>query len=565
MFEENSPIILQLLTERRYITADQAREIDETHKQSGKPVADLAIDMGVVDTERILQMVADYLGMECVELDVDESEFPEEVISLIPASTARLHGVVPIAALGNMIKVALRDPFNENAAQEISFITNKDVEVLIADPSKIDKFVDKHYHEESASIAEMLADLEKDYRSENSQGGGAFDIEQEASSQPIVKFVNLVLYQAIKDKASDIHFEPFEDEFKIRYRVDGALYEMSPPPKQMALPVISRIKVMSNLNIAERRIPQDGRIMLNIGGKPVDLRVSTLPTQHGESVVLRVLDRSVVSLDLENLGMPKRIFNHLTEIIQKPNGIIVVTGPTGSGKTTTLYSCLRRINSIDTKLLTAEDPIEYDMEGIMQVAVHESIGLSFARVLRAFLRQDPDKIMVGETRDLETAQIAIQASLTGHLVFTTLHTNDAPGAITRLIDMGVEPFLISSTLQTVLAQRLIRTVCKNCRTPYEPTEEALESINLTPQHIGDRPFYYGRGCAECDGKGYRGRKGIFELLEITDPIRELINQKSPSVVIRQKAVELGMSTLRDDGIRCILDGETTVEEVVKYT
>jgi type IV pilus assembly protein PilB len=333
----------------------------------------------------------------------------------------------------------------------------------------------------------------------------------------------------------------------------------------MALAVISRIKVMSNLNIAERRVPQDGRIMLNIAGRPVDLRVSTLPTQHGESVVLRVLDRSVVSLDLENLGMPKRVYDYICKTILKPNGIFIVTGPTGSGKTTTLYSCLRRINTIDSKLLTAEDPVEYEIEGIMQVNVNEAIGLTFARALRAFLRQDPDKIMVGETRDIETAQIAIQASLTGHLVFSTLHTNDSPGAITRLIDMGVEPFLISSTIQGVLGQRLIRTICPACKTSYEPTEDALASINLSAHEIGDKTFYYGRGCAECDGKGYKGRKGIYELLDITDPIRELINQRAPTVVLRQRAIELGMVTLREDGLRCIFDGDTTVEEVVKYT
>ncbi len=570
MFEDHSNIVLQVFRERELLTKQQLSEVEEELARTGKSIADAVIDLGFLSRDRVLQTIADYLGMEYVDIGVDDQEFPADVVKLIPPSSARLHGIVPIAVVGNLIKAAIRDPFNNNAVQEISFILNKDVEVFVADPEKIDKFVESHYGEDSASVAEMLAGLEHDFQAEvvGEKTGGApsaFDLEAEAGSQPIIKFVNLVLYQAIKDKSSDIHFEPFENEFKIRYRVDGSLYEMSPPPKQMALAVISRLKVMSNLNIAERRIPQDGRILLNIAGRPVDLRVSTLPTQYGESVVLRVLDRSVVSLDLENLGMPKRVFDYICMTIQKPNGIFIVTGPTGSGKTTTLYSALARINTVDSKLLTAEDPVEYDIEGIIQVNINEHIGVTFARVLRAFLRQDPDRIMIGETRDLETAQIAIQAALTGHLVLTTLHTNDAPGAVTRLIDMGVEPFLISSTVQAVLSQRLIRTVCKACRTPYEPTEDALTAIGLSPHEIGDKTFYYGRGCPACDGKGYKGRKGIYELLDVTDAIRDMINERAPTIVVRQKAIELGMITLREDGLRCIFDGDTTVEEVIKYT
>jgi type IV pilus assembly protein PilB len=569
MFEEHSGLILQILRDRKFLNQEQFSEVEEESSRTGKPIADIVIDLGFLDRDRVLQTVADYLGVEYV--DITEDEIPVDVVKSIPASSARLHGIVPIVVIGNLIKVALRDPFNDNVSQEISFILNKDIEILVADPIKIDAFVEKHYGDASASVAEMLEDLGKDFEQDMEEkqtsafDDKSIDLESEANATPIIKFVNLVLYQAIKDKASDIHFEPFESEFKIRYRVDGALYEMSPPPRAMALAVISRIKVMSNLNIAERRVPQDGRIMLNIAGRSVDMRVSTLPTQHGESVVLRVLDRSVVSLDLENLGMPKRILDYIHDTIEKPNGIFVVTGPTGSGKTTTLYSCLRKINTVDSKLLTAEDPVEYDIEGIMQVSINEAIGVTFSRILRAFLRQDPDRIMIGETRDAETAQIGIQASLTGHLVFTTLHTNDAPGAITRLIDMGIEPFLISSSVRAVLGQRLIRTICAACRTPYEPTEDALASIGLSPHEVGEKTFYYGRGCQQCDGKGYRGRKGIYELMDISDPIRELINERAPTVVLRQKAIELGMVTLREDGLRCIFDGETTVEEVVKYT
>ena len=340
---------------------------------------------------------------------------------------------------------------------------------------------------------------------------------------------------------------------------------MDPPPFRLALPVISRVKVMSNLNIAERRLPQDGRIQRSINGRQVDLRVSTLPTAFGESVVLRVLDRSSVNLELETLGMPDDIMAHILQVIEKPNGIFIVTGPTGSGKTTTLYSCLRKINTIDSKLLTAEDPVEYEIDGIIQVPINDAIGLTFSRVLRAFLRQDPDRILVGETRDTETAQIAIQASLTGHLVFTTLHTNDSTGAVTRLMDMGIEPFLISASLECVLAQRLIRKICTNCRTAYEPSEQVLASLGLSIHDIGDKTFHYGKGCDVCNFTGYKGRKGIYELLKISDPIREMINNREPGVLIRQKAIELGMSTLREDGLRSIYDGITTIEEVVKYT
>jgi type IV pilus assembly protein PilB len=347
--------------------------------------------------------------------------------------------------------------------------------------------------------------------------------------------------------------------------VDGALYEMAPPPKHLALPVISRIKVMAGLNISETRMPQDGRINLPLGEKTVDLRVSTLPTAFGESVVLRVLDRSAVNLEIETLGLPKYVYDFVTEVIQRPNGIFVVTGPTGCGKTTTLYSCLRRVNAIDSKLLTAEDPVEYDIEGIMQVAVNDAVGMTFSKALRSFLRQDPDIIMVGEMRDLETAQISIQASLTGHLVLSTLHTNDSPGAVTRLVDMGVEPFLISSTLMAVLGQRLVRKICQNCKTSFEPTENQLALLNLSPHDLGDKVFYYGRGCQTCSDTGYKGRKGIFELLVVSDAIRTLINERAPTVVLRQRAVELGMVTLREDGLRSIFEGDTTIEEIVKYT
>jgi type IV pilus assembly protein PilB len=468
------------------------------------------------------------------------------------------------------LQVALVDPLNPSRIDELGFIVKHGLQVVIADPAQVQKNIEKYYPEDSESVSDILKQLgsDKEIAKEVQEIEATDNVDMMtglANQAPIVRFVNLVLMQAVQDRASDIHFEPFESEFRIRYRVDGALYEMSPPPKHLALPVISRLKVMSNLNISERRVPQDGRITLPLGNRVVDLRVSTLPTQFGESVVLRVLDRSAVNLEVESLGLPKFIYDYIQEIVARPNGIFVVTGPTGCGKTTTLYSCLRRVNTIDSKLLTAEDPVEYDIEGIMQVAINESVGLTFSKALRSFLRQDPDVIMVGEMRDLETAQISIQASLTGHLVLSTLHTNDSPGAITRLVDMGVEPFLISSTMVAVLGQRLVRTICKNCRTPFEPTENQLAMLNLSPHDLGDKVFYYGRGCSSCADTGYKGRKGIFELLVINDAIRALINERAPTVVIRQKAVELGMVTLREDGLRSIFDGDTTIEEVVKYT
>jgi len=481
-----------------------------------------------------------------------------------------MYQCLPVAMADSTLQIALVEPLNPARMDELGFLIKQNLQLVVADPVQIQKAIERYYPEDSESVTDILKELGEDKEiakeaNELAVSDDATLMAGLANEAPIVRFVNLVLFQAVQDRASDIHFEPFETEFRIRYRVDGALYEMSPPPKHLALPVISRLKVMSNLNISERRLPQDGRINFQMGNRVIDLRVSTLPTQFGESVVLRVLDRSAVNLEIESLGFPKFIYDYVTEAIQRPNGIFIATGPTGCGKTTTLYSCLRRVNTIDYKLLTAEDPVEYDIEGIMQVAIAESVGLTFSKALRSFLRQDPDIIMVGEMRDLETAQISIQASLTGHLVLSTLHTNDAPGTVTRLIDMGVEPFLISSTLVAVLGQRLVRTICKNCRTPFEPTENQLAMLNLSPHDLGDKVFYYGRGCSSCNDTGYRGRKGIFELLVINDAIRGLINERAPTVVLRQKAVELGMVTLREDGLRSIFDGDTTIEEVVKYT
>jgi type IV pilus assembly protein PilB len=561
----NNERIADLFIDQGLMDRAQADDVLLETTQNGKAIDQAMVDHGIVDEHQFYLAIADALGTEVIDLDA--VEFTPGILRLIPAGLARLHRALPIGSEDNTIHLALVDPLDTQTIEDLRFALGRDIHVVLAPSLQIEERLRKHYGEDTSSMEEILKQLGEAGELMTLDGNKAIgaNIEAEASATPIIRFVDLILYQAIQDRASDIHFEPFEAEFKVRYRVDGALYEMAPPPRHLALPVISRVKVMANMNIAERRLPQDGRIQKNIAGRSVDLRVSTLPTQFGESVVLRVLDRATLDLELEKLGMPDYILNYILEAIRRPNGIFIVTGPTGSGKTTTLYSCLRKINTIDSKLLTAEEPVEYDLEGIMQVPVNEAIGLSFARVLRAFLRQDPDHIMVGETRDLETAQIAIQASLTGHLVFTTLHTNDAPGAIARLIDMGVEPFLISSTLDAVLGQRLLRSICRDCRTAYQPNESLLAQLNLAPNEIGERRFYYGRGCEKCNRTGYKGRKGIYELMRITDPLRTLINERSPSVVLKQKAIELGMITLRQDGIRSIFEGDTTIEEVLKYT
>jgi len=560
----NEKQVAELFVEQQVLQPSQAEDVLNEANLNGKTIVQAMVDSGFVDESGFYRTIAEALGAEYV--DLGDKEIVPAILKLIPSGLARLHRALPIGLSGNTLRVALADPLDPRAAEDLRFALGKDVDVVVAPTEQIDNRIKEYYGADTTSMEEVLKQLGEAGEMLQIRGDETTAaVEAEANATPIIRFVDLILYQAIQDRASDIHFEPFENEFKIRYRVDGALYEMSPPPRHLALPVISRVKVMANMNIAERRLPQDGRIQKNIAGRHVDLRVSTLPTQFGESVVLRVLDRSTVNLDLEMLGMPEYVHNYILEIINCPNGIFIATGPTGSGKTTTLYSCLRKINTIDSKLLTAEEPVEYDLEGIVQVPVNEAIGLTFARVLRAFLRQDPDRIMIGETRDLETAQIAIQASLTGHLVFTTLHTNDAPGAITRLIDMGVEPFLISATLEAVLGQRLLRSICPNCRVPYQPNESVLEQLGLSKRDIGDRKFFYGKGCDACNHTGYKGRKGIYELMKITDPLRELINERAPTVVLKQKAIELGMVTLRQDGLRSIFAGDTTIEEVLKYT
>jgi len=566
------------------------------HEASGRPLADVVLSCGLLTREGLLVAVAKGLGGRFSK--IAQSGFSPELLGELSPDLAHRYGVVPCRAKPEWVEVLAVDPFNTQMVGDLVFALGKEVRLVVADPDEVQELLAHYYgegtnREGTRSLEELLSSI--DARQYEPFGAGddvenglaVQDLEAMAEQAPIIHFVNLVLTQAIRDKASDIHFEPFEHEFRIRYRVDGALYDMTPPPRQLALPIASRLKVMANLNIAERRVPQDGRIRFTSAGLAgrqerdpasapdsaassaqalaVDLRVSTLPTQFGESIVLRVLDQSAVQLDLSQIGLPPEVYRAFGEVIRRPNGIVVVTGPTGSGKTTTLYSALRAISSDEVKLLSVEDPVEYEIDGIMQVPVNTPIGLTFASALRAFLRQDPDVIMVGEIRDLETAQVAIQAALTGHLVFSTLHTNDAAGAITRLIDMGVEPFLISSTVSAVLAQRLLRRICPHCKTSYQPSAELLASEGIDAQAVGGRTFYRGAGCVHCHNTGYLGRLGIFEWLPMTELIREQVLSGAPTLELRKTAIGKGMHTLREDGLRAVLDGETTLDELLRYT
>ena len=561
--------VLDAVLEAGILDLAATEDIREEQQRTNKAMRDVLIDGGYISEEELLDLLGSQYGYPVINLAA--TDVSSDLAKSVPASFARTYEAVPIEVLGDSVTLAVSSVPATDVSDEMTFALSKEsmlsITFALAKKADVQEKLAQLYGDDATSIENLLTNIEGLEELAQADEGEMDEksLTDAANSNAVVRLVQLVLLQAVNAKASDIHFEPFEKIFRIRYRVDGALYEMTPPPKSLATPVISRIKVMAGLNIAERRVPQDGRIQIPVGQRLIDFRVSCLPTQFGESVVLRILDRSVVSLDLENLGMPEDVYNDLGTDIDKPNGIIIVTGPTGSGKTTTLYSCLRRINKEGNKLLTAEEPVEYDIDGIVQVPINPIQGNTFPLVLRAFLRQDPDVIMVGEIRDLETAQIAVQASLTGHLVFSTLHTNDAAGAVTRLIDMDVAAYLIASTLEAVLGQRLVRTICKNCKKPYEPTDEILQQLGLTRDQVGDQPFYFGAGCEICNQTGYKGRKGLYEYLRVSEPVRNLIADRKPTLVIREKARELGMRTMREDGIRNILDGYTTVEEVLRYT
>jgi len=570
-------LVIPTLADQGVIDAGDSDALLQAAVDSGRSAEDFLVNEGYVDEHTFYDAIANAIGANLV--DLTGFELPASLRDRLPAGLARLHRALPVADHGGTLYVALTDPLDTEKLSELRFALNENIQVSVAPVARIEELIGQYYESADAAGEGLPSANQQEMRHQLSAAGSALaagSLSEQEQAQYVTQIIDNIIDIGIRAKASDIHFEPFEEFMNVRMRVDGTLDSILTDEDRLAYraiknELISRIKIISNLNIAETRLPQDGRIQRTVqrDGKPfsIDLRVSTLPTQFGESVVLRILDRSAVQLDLDKLGVPERVKRTLRDMIKLPNGIIVVTGPTGSGKTTTLYACLKEINDPASKLLTAEDPVEYDIDGIMQVPVNEGIGLDFARCLRAFLRQDPDRILVGETRDLETAQIAIQASLTGHLVFTSLHTNDSTGAITRLVDMGVEPFLISASLELVVAQRLVRRICAKCIEPYEPTEDELLLLGLSPHEVGDKKFYrgHGHGCKECNGTGYKGRKGIYETLRIGDTLREMINQRAPGVVLRQKAVELGMRTLREEGLDAIFNGETTVEEILKYT
>jgi len=553
------------------LTREQVHKALSVQKESATktPIGQILINLGLI-TERDLNLaLAFQLGMPYVELK--EIDIPDKVISQLSPQMAMTYRVLPVEYddKSHTLTIAVDSPDNFRATDDLRTLLGYNVRAMITEGGVLEAALSRYYSQEGESINELIGELTEDaFLAEFKDRGESIDLaelRELADSNPVKRLLNLVLLQAIRDKASDIHFEPFENEYKMRYRIDGVLYEMVPPPRHIAVAIASRIKVMANLDIAERRLPQDGRISLTVRSRPVDLRVSVLPTLFGESVVLRVLDRSQVQLDIERLGMRRDEVETLRYLMNRPNGIVIVTGPTGSGKTTTLYSALSELNGIDSKLITTEDPVEYDIDGVIQCQIKSEIGLTFARCLRSILRQDPDIVLVGEIRDLETAEIAVQASLTGHLVFTTLHTNDAPSAIARLLDLGLEPFLVTATLEGIVGQRLVRKICENCKAPFKPTEEMLLELDLRPEDVAGREFFYGKGCDYCNNTGYKGRMGIFEIMRLDDELREDIMNHASTNQLREKAVRKGMRTLRESGIMGIYERTTTIEEVVKET
>jgi type IV pilus assembly protein PilB len=561
----------RVLTKMGRVTREQVVDALNFQKQKGggTPLGQILIDMGAIKQADLNIALAAQKGYELV--DLSGREISRETIDAVPVQIATTNKVLPLEydKASRKLLVAMANHENFRALDDLRSLMGYNVKAVIADPEQVERLINKYYQNDTESLGQVLGELSSDETlGDLKNRGESIDLnslKEAADSNPVRKLINLVLLQAIKDKASDIHFEPFEDEFKMRYRIDGVLYEMMPPPAHIAPAISSRIKVMANLDIAERRLPQDGRIELNVNNQPIDLRVSVLPTMFGESVVMRVLDRSNVALDLDKLGMRDDDLGMVKQLIHKPNGIVIVTGPTGSGKTTTLYSALRELNDPSSKLITAEDPVEYDIDGIIQCQIKPEIELTFARILRAMLRQDPDIVLIGEIRDKETAEIAVQASLTGHLVFSTLHTNDAPSSIARLLDLGLEPFLVTATLEGIIAQRLVRKICGNCKTEYTPSEEQLMELELRPEEVSGRKFYHGKGCEICNNTGYKGRMGLYEIMTLDDDMRDMIIKHASTQVLRAEARKRGMRTLRSAGLAAIFDGITTIEEVVRET
>ncbi|MCK5008871.1 MAG: type II secretion system ATPase GspE [Deltaproteobacteria bacterium] len=556
----------EILLESGKVSKDKLDKVLTMQLHNTEGLGRRLVDLGLVSEVVLLETLSESLDIPFVSL----KDFPQQTIVLEDLSEKfmRQYKFVPLSLNENVLTIALSDPYDIYACDAVRMATNYEVKINLAREEEILDAVGKIFNTDTTSMGRIVEDIGKNGKDDLSidDEGDVDHLKDLASEAPVIRLVNLLITRAIEMRASDIHLEPFEGDFKVRYRIDGVLHDMEAPPRRLQAAVISRLKIMAKLNIAERRLPQDGRIKLRVLGKEIDFRVSTLPTMFGESVVLRILDRESVVLDLEKLGFPDYDLIKFRDLINRPYGIILVTGPTGSGKTTTLYAALGEINSPEKKIITVEDPIEYQLGGVNQVQVKAGIGLSFANILRSILRQDPDVIMIGEIRDAETAEIAIHSALTGHLVFSTLHTNDAASAITRLVDMGVKPFLVASSIQAIMAQRLVRVICKNCKTIDEnPEPHFLRLLDITAEDIRKRPIYKGAGCSKCQGTGYKGRIGIFEMVELNSELRELAFAKAPTTELRKAAIASGMRTLMEDGKTKIFRGVTTPEEVARIT
>ena len=547
----NDEYVIQILVERGFLTQDQVDAAAKSMKAENETTLDVLVSGGTIGEDEVLGTVADQFGLKYCHVNAEAIN--PEVVKTIPADIAKKYGVVPVVADEDSITVALSDPMGYDAIDSLRYVLHGlDVQAVIAPRAEV-----------RAAMAKIYADEENaDVQTRGEDDGSAGD--EAGDDSAVIKLANLIITTAIKMKASDIHIEPMEKEFRVRYRIDGALRKMDSPPKRLQGAIISRIKIMSKMKISEKRIPQDGRIQITVGGKDLDLRVSSVPTNHGESIVMRILDKTNLSLGLPQLGFLTDDQATFERLIKLPDGVVLVTGPTGSGKTTTLYACLGQINTPDKKLITVEDPVEYQMSGINQVQVNKDVGLDFSAALRSILRQAPNIVMIGEIRDAETADIAMEAALTGHLVFSTLHTNDAPSAVTRLLDIGVKPFLVASALRAAMAQRLVRAICEKCKEAYTPTEREMKMLGTLSKTVPER-MYHGAGCDKCGRSGYKGRKGIFEIFEIDDTIQRLIFDHAPAGVLRERAREMGMRTLREDGMLKVASGMTSLKEVIQAT
>jgi type IV pilus assembly protein PilB len=565
-YTRTKKLLGQILKETKACHEGMIQEALSVQRRDGGQIGRILVKLGHISEAQLMAALGRQAGFETV--DLSKVLFTPELLELVDASTAKIFGVVPVKKEGGTLTVAISNPQHSTVLDDLRFLAGCEVVGVLAPEAQVKEIVERHYASSGAGIATLVKeDAQAAPRPAAGRGGSVdlADAEAMANSAPVIKLLQYILFQAIRDRASDVHLEPFGHDFKIRYRVDGVLYDLEAPPQHLAPALVSRVKVMSGLDIAETRMPQDGRIELTIGGRMVDLRVSTLPTMFGESVVLRVLDRSVVSLDLGQIGLRAEETEAMKRLIALPHGIVLVTGPTGSGKTTTLYSCLNTVNDVATKIITTEDPVEYELDGVVQIQVNDEVGTSYAACLRSILRQDPDVILVGEIRDIETAQIAVEASLTGHLVFSTLHTNDAPLAVTRLLDLGIEPFLVSATVEAIVAQRLVRKICTGCKVSYDPSPEVMTELELKPGQAGAQQFSYGRGCTTCNGTGYKGRMAIFEIMLLSEALRQMIIDEASSDALRTQALREGMRSLRESGLLAIFDGLTTVEEILRET